>query len=152
TAVWKALLENGAVPCGLGCRDTLRLEAAMPLYGHELGENVNPLAAGLGFAIKMSKEDFVGKAALVAQGEPKQIRVGLKATGRGIIREQEPVLSNGTQIGMTTSGTHCPTLGVACAMAYLDKEFSAPGTPVSVLVRGREIAAEVVALPFYKHG
>ncbi|MEG0166701.1 MAG: glycine cleavage system aminomethyltransferase GcvT [Ruthenibacterium sp.] len=152
TAVWKALLENGAVPCGLGCRDTLRLEAAMPLYGHELGENVNPLAAGLGFAVKMSKEDFVGKAALVAQGEPKQIRVGLKATGRGIIREQEPVLSNGTQIGMTTSGTHCPTLGVACAMAYLDKEFSAPGTPVSVLVRGREIAAEVVALPFYKHG
>lgn len=150
--VWDALLANGAVPCGLGCRDTLRLEAAMPLYGHELGDAINPLAAGLGFAVKMEKADFIGKTALMAQGQPKQVRVGLKVTGRGIIREHEAVFLNGKEIGQTTSGTHCPTLGVACAMAYLDREFSAPGTAVEVSVRGRNIAAEVVALPFYKHG
>ncbi|MEG2435196.1 MAG: glycine cleavage system aminomethyltransferase GcvT, partial [Ruthenibacterium sp.] len=150
--VWTALQNAGAVPCGLGCRDTLRLEAAMPLYGHELGEHINPIAAGLGFAIKMNKDDFIGKEALVQQGQPKQTRIGLKVTGRGVIREHESVLFHGEEIGMTTSGTHCPTLGVACAMAYLDTEFAVPGTAVSVSVRGREVAAEVVALPFYKHG
>ncbi|MEG0754575.1 MAG: glycine cleavage system aminomethyltransferase GcvT, partial [Angelakisella sp.] len=148
--VWDALLSAGALPAGLGCRDTLRLEAAMPLYGHELGEDVSPLAAGLGFAIKMEKDDFIGKAALLAAGEPKQVRVGLKVTGRGVIREHETILRDGKEIGTTTSGTHCPYLGVGCAMAYIDKEHSAVGTPVEVLVRGRAITAEVVPLPFYK--
>lgn len=148
--VWDALLGAGAVPAGLGCRDTLRLEAAMPLYGHELGEDVNPIPAGLGFAIKMDKPDFIGKAALLAQGDPKRVRVGLKVTGRGVIREHETVLLDGKEVGVTTSGTHCPYLGVACAMAYLDKEHAAVGTAVEVLVRGRSVTAEVVALPFYK--
>lgn len=148
--VWDALLSAGAVPAGLGCRDTLRLEAAMPLYGHELGEEVNPIAAGLGFAIKMDKPDFIGKAALLAQGEPRRIRVGLKVTGRGVIREHETVLLEGKEIGVTTSGTHCPHLGYGCAMAYLDREHAAVGTAVEVPVRGRPVAAEVVALPFYK--
>lgn len=148
--VWDALLSAGALPAGLGCRDTLRLEAAMPLYGHELGEDVSPLAAGLDFAIKMEKDDFIGKAALLAAGEPKQVRVGLKVTGRGVIREHETILRDGKEIGTTTSGTHCPYLGVGCAMAYIDKEHSAVGTPVEVLVRGRAITAEIVPLPFYK--
>jgi len=148
--VWDALLGAGALPAGLGCRDTLRLEAAMPLYGHELGEDISPLAAGLGFAIKMEKDDFIGKATLLASEEPKQVRVGLKVTGRGVIREHETILRDGKEIGTTTSGTHCPYLGVGCAMAYIDKEHSAVGTPVEVLVRGRAITAEVVALPFYK--
>ncbi|MEG0854064.1 MAG: glycine cleavage system aminomethyltransferase GcvT [Angelakisella sp.] len=148
--VWDALLSAGALPAGLGCRDTLRLEAAMPLYGHELGEDISPLAAGLGFAIKMEKDDFIGKAALLAAGEPKQVRVGLKVTGRGVIREHETILRDGKEIGTTTSGTHCPYLGVGCAMAYIDKEHSAVGTPVEVLVRGRAITAEIVPLPFYK--
>lgn len=149
-AVWDALKSAGAVPAGLGCRDTLRLEAAMPLYGHELGEEVNPIAAGLGFAIKLDKPDFIGKEALLAQGEPKRVRVGLRVTGRGVIREQAPVLLEGHEIGITTSGTHCPTLGVGCAMAYLDKEHSQVGTALEVSVRGRAVAAEVVPLPFYK--
>lgn len=148
--VWDALMAEGVQPCGLGCRDTLRLEAAMPLYGHELGEEINPMAAGLGFAVKMDKEDFIGKAAIVAAGEPDRIRVGIKATGRGIIREHEPVMLNGKEIGITTSGTHCPYLGGSYAMAYLDRDHTAVGTGVEVLVRGRSVAAEIVPLPFYK--
>lgn len=148
--VWDALKNAGAVPCGLGCRDTLRLEAAMPLYGHELGEDMNPIAAGLGFAIKLDKPDFIGKAALVAAGEPERIRVGLMVTGRGVIREHEPVTIDGVEIGVTTSGTHCPTLGVGCAMAYLDRALAVPDTAVEVMVRGRAVTAKVVPLPFYK--
>ena len=148
--IWDALLSAGAVPCGLGCRDTLRLEAAMPLYGHELGPDITPLAAGLGFAVKMDKADFIGKQALLAQGTPKRVRVGLKATGRGIMREHEPVLINGNEIGITTSGTHCPYLGGASAMAYVDAAHCAVGTAVTVLVRGRAVEAEIVPLPFYK--
>ena len=148
--VWDALLAQGAIPCGLGCRDTLRLEAAMPLYGHELGEEVNALAAGLSFAIKMDKADFIGKSALEQQQDPARLRVGLKVTGRGIVREHESIVKDGQEVGQTTSGTHCPYLGGAYAMAYLDKELCAPGTAVEVMVRGRSIAAEVVPLPFYK--
>ncbi|MEG1686496.1 MAG: glycine cleavage system aminomethyltransferase GcvT [Angelakisella sp.] len=148
--VWDAFLAAGVQPCGLGCRDTLRLEAAMPLYGHELGETVNPLAAGLGFVIKMDKPDFIGKDALIEQGEPTRIRVGLQVTGRGVIREHEPIMVDGKEVGETTSGTHCPFLGVGCAMAYLDCAYTQPDTAVEVLVRGRAVAAKVVPLPFYK--
>ncbi len=84
-AVWEALVQAGATPCGLGARDTLRLEASMPLYGHELNDHMDPLCAGLGFAVKLDKEDFIGKSALMQLGEPARVRVGLKATGRGIL-------------------------------------------------------------------
>jgi len=153
-ALWRALLEKGAllglVPCGLGARDTLRLEASMPLYGHEMNEEISPLETGLGFAVKMGKSDFIGKAALEKKGEPTITRVGLKVVGRGIVREDCPVYAGGVQIGKTTSGTHLPYLQGAYAMALLDKEFAAPGTQVLVHVRGREIEAEVVPMPFYK--
>ena len=93
--MWEALLEagkeEGLIPCGLGARDTLRMEAAMPLYGHEMDEEVTPLEAGLGFAVKMAKEDFIGKKAMEEAGEPGRKRVGLQVTGRGIIREKQPV-------------------------------------------------------------
>lgn len=148
-AVWAALIQAGAQPCGLGARDTLRLEAAMPLYGHELSAEIDPVTAGLGFAIKLDKPDFIGKAALEAKGTPPKVRVGLQVTGRGIVREHEPVFIGETQIGETTSGTHCPTLNVGCAMAYLDRAHSEIGTQVEVEVRGRRITAEVVGLPFY---
>lgn len=152
--LWDLLLEAGAphglIPCGLGARDTLRLEAAMPLYGHEMDETVDPLEAGLGFAVKLQKEDFVGKVALLAKGEPARRRVGLKVTGRGIIRENAPVFVGGVQIGRTTSGTHCPYLGHAVAMALLDAAQAELGATVEAEVRGRRIAAEIVALPFYK--
>jgi len=152
--LWNLLLEAGnefgMTPCGLGARDTLRFEAGMPLYGHEMDENITPLEADLGFAIKFAKEDFIGKIALQELGEPKRKRVGIKMIGKGIAREQQDVYQNGQLIGKTTSGTHCPTLGGAYAMALLDKERATIGTPVEIDVRGRKIAGEIVPLPFYK--
>lgn len=152
--IWKALLEAGAeeglIPCGLGARDTLRLEAAMPLYGHEMTDETTPLEADLGFAIKMNKEDFIGKAAIEAKGPLTRKRVGLALTGRGIAREECGVFAGGREIGVTTSGTHCPYLNKAVAMAYLEIDFTEPGTPVEIDVRGRKVTAEVVPLPFYK--
>lgn len=152
--MWNLLLENGGeeglLPCGLGARDTLRMEAAMPLYGHEMDEEVTPLEAGLGFAVKMAKEDFIGKAALEAKGAPDRIRIGLKVTGKGIIREHQEVYVGEKLIGHTTSGTHCPYLGYPVAMALVEKAYAELGTKVSVEVRGRRVEAEVTALPFYK--
>lgn len=152
--MWNVLLEagkeEGLVPCGLGARDTLRMEAAMPLYGHEMDDTISPLEAGLSFAVKMQKEDFIGKSALLSHGELTRKRVGLKVIGRGIIREQESVWVGEEQVGHTTSGTHCPYLGYPIAMALLDIAFTEIGTKVEVLVRQRKIEAEVIALPFYK--
>lgn len=152
--MWNLLLEtgkeDGLIPCGLGARDTLRMEAAMPLYGHEMDEEVTPLETGLTFAVKMVKEDFIGKKAMEEQGEPKRKRAGLKVTGRGIIREHQDVYVGDTVIGHTTSGTHCPYLGYPVAMALLEAEYTEPGTKVVAEVRGRMVEAEVTALPFYK--
>ncbi len=151
--LWKLLREAGApfglIPCGLGARDTLRLEAAMPLYGHEMDETVSPLETGLDFGVKMSKADFIGKAALIAAGAPSRTRVGLEITGRGIAREHQDVFIGEEKIGATTSGTHCPALGRAVAMALVDVAHSAPGTDVEVDIRGRRISAVIVPLPFY---
>ena len=83
----------------------------MPLYGHELNDHMDPLCAGLGFAVKLDKEDFIGKSALMQLGEPARVRVGLKATGRGILREDQPIWIDGKEVGVTTSGTHCPLSG-----------------------------------------
>ena len=152
--LWNALLEagkdEGLIPCGLGARDTLRLEAAMPLYGHEMDETVTPLETGLGSYVKMNKPDFIGKKALEEKGEPAHTRIGLKITGRGIAREHCDVYGNGRKIGATTSGTHCPFLGYAVAMALVESPAPETGTPVEIDVRGRKITAEVVSLPFYK--
>lgn len=152
--LWELLLETGKeeglIPCGLGARDTLRLEAAMPLYGHEMDDEITPIEAGLGMFVKMNKEEFIGKAALEEKGEPKRVRVGLKVTGRGIVREHAQVYDGDTLIGITTSGTHCPYLKAPAAMALLDTAYKAIGTAVEVDVRGRRVAAEVVKLPFYK--
>ena len=153
-AVWDALLEAGAdhglVPCGLGARDTLRLEAAMPLYGHEMDETVDPLEAGLGVAVKMGKDEFLGRDAILAKGEPARERVGLEVTGRGIVREHEPVFADGEQVGQTTSGTYCPHVKKACAMALVRAGSLSVGDEVEVEVRGRRVAARVVPLPFYR--
>ncbi|MBR4502638.1 MAG: glycine cleavage system aminomethyltransferase GcvT [Clostridia bacterium] len=152
--MWNALLENGRdeglIPCGLGARDTLRLEASMPLYGHELSDTISPLTAGLGFFVKMDKPDFIGKSALEAAGQSTQRRVGLKAVGRGILREHQSVYLDGRKIGQTTSGTHCPYIGCSAAMAIVDRECAQVGTRVDVDVRGRMVEAEVVPMPFYK--
>ena len=142
--------EFGLIPCGLGARDTLRLEAAMPLYGHEMNDEITPLETGLNFAVKMKKDNFIGKDAMVAKGDLTRKRVGLKVTGRGIVREEQKVFSGDKEIGFTTSGTHCPYLGYAIGMAILDIDYTEVGTPVEVEVRGRRVACEIVPLPFYK--
>lgn len=152
--LWQLLLDTGKdlglAPCGLGARDTLRLEAAMPLYGHEMNDDITPLETGLGIFVKMNKPDFIGKAALAEKGEPKIARVGLQMTGRGIAREHCAVFEGDKQVGTTSSGTFCPYLNQAVAMALVDKEVSELGTQVEVDVRGRRIEAKVVPLPFYK--
>ncbi|MCI5690082.1 MAG: glycine cleavage system aminomethyltransferase GcvT [Clostridiales bacterium] len=154
--LWKLLQETGEefglIPCGLGARDTLRLEAAMPLYGHEMDETISPLEAGLDFGVKLNKDEFIGKDALVAAGAPKRVRVGLEVTGRGIIREHQEVYLGQEKIGLTTSGTHCPFLGKALAMALIDPAHAAEGTQLEVEVRGRRVPAVIVPLPFYKRG
>ncbi len=152
-ALWHTLREAGTefglIPCGLGARDTLRLEAAMPLYGHEMDDEISPLETGLNFGVKMGKEEFIGRQALLDRGEPKICRVGLQPVDRGILREHQDIYVNDEKIGHTTSGTHCPYLGKAVAMALIDKKFEELGTVVEVDVRGRRIKSEVIALPFY---
>ena len=153
-ALWDLLLETGKdlglIPCGLGARDTLRLEAAMPLYGHELTDDIGPLEAGLDFAVKLNKDDFIGKAGLEGRLPLTRTRVGLEVTGRGIVREHQDIYIGDRLAGQTTSGTHAPFLGKAIAMAYLSPADAAEGTQVEVDVRGRRVACKVVPLPFYK--
>jgi aminomethyltransferase len=151
--LWEALLEagegRGLIPCGLGARDTLRLEAAMPLYGHEMDETVTPFEAGLGFAVKMGKGDFIGRAALAGKERPARVRVGVRVTGRGIVRDGAALFCRGELVGKATSGTFCPFLKEALAMALVDAKCAEPGTPLEADVRGKRITAEICALPFY---
>lgn len=153
-ALWESLLDagkaDGLIPCGLGARDTLRLEASMPLYGHEMDDTVSPLETGLSFAVKMNKDDFIGKSALERRGTPAIRRVGLEVAGRGIVRECQGVYVGEARIGRTTSGTYCPYLEKALAMALIDTAYAQPGQMVWVDVRGRKVEAKVVPLPFYK--
>ncbi|MGP3986450.1 glycine cleavage system aminomethyltransferase GcvT [Streptomyces sp. 3N207] len=162
--VWEALTESGGdaglVPCGLSCRDTLRLEAGMPLYGHELSTALTPFDAGLGRVVKFEKTTnegrFVGRDALAAAAEkarkaPPRKLVGLVAEGRRVPRAGYPVVADGAVVGEITSGAPSPTLGKPIAMAYVDAAHAEPGTKgVAVDIRGSHEPYEVVALPFYK--
>lgn len=155
--VWDELLPAaqavGGGPIGLGARDTLRLEAGMPLYGNELDLETNPFEADLGWVVKLDKPgEFVGRTALekVAREGPVRRLVGLVVQGRGIARHGYPVMVGERRTGVVTSGTQSPTLGKAIAMAYVAPADSAPGTIVEVEVREQRVPAEVVALPFYK--
>ena len=134
--------------CGLGCRDTLRMEAAMPLYGHEMDDTVSPLETGLGNYVKLDKPDFIGQKALLAAGAPKRARIGLKMVGRGIAREHFPVYAGDRLVGQTTSGTHCPTVGPV-AMALVEAPYATVGDRLFVEIRGNRVEAEIVPLPFY---
>lgn len=153
--VWQALLESGAAhgiaPCGLGARDTLRLEAAMPLYGHELGEDIDPFSAGVGWAVKLDKGDFIGRdALLVRKNEPKRTRVGLRLEGKRIARQGSTVLDGGREVGLVTSGTFSPTLEQSIAMAMIAPDAASPDRTLVVDVRGHQEPARVVKLPFYR--
>jgi len=150
--LWEELAGRGARPCGLGARDTLRLEAAMPLYGHELNQDIDPFQAGLAWAVKMDKGDFIGREALTRrkQDTTRPVRVGLELEGKRIARENAEVLRDGQSIGKVASGTFGPSVGKAIAMAYLKPQYSACGTICEVDIRGKPEPARVVSLPFYR--
>jgi len=145
--IWNAFIKEGVAPCGLGARDTLRLEAGLPLYGHEYDEETGPLEAGYSWAVKLDKGDFVGRAALLKQKEgglPKKL-VGLDVEGRNIPRQGDKVSA-----GIVTSGTFSPTLKRPIALAYVKPESAVPGSAVQVEIRGNKIPAKIVAKTFYK--
>ena len=146
------LVSRGAVPCGLGARDSLRLEAAMPLYGHELNENIDPYQAGVGWAVKPAKGDFVGKDAMLKRNEDKRrrVRVGLVLEAGRSAREGCKILAGGKDVGVVTSGAPSPTLGKPIAMAYVEPAVSAIGTAVGIDIRGSVVNAQVAAMPFHK--
>jgi len=155
-ALWGTLLDAGAhvgiAPAGLGARDTLRLERALPLYGHELTEDTTPLEARLGWVVRFDKGDFLGRDALLQQRAAGMTRrlVGLVTTEPGIPRQGYPVVRDDQVVGTVTSGTKSPTLGKAIGLGYVANAWTEVGTQLGVEIRGRVIGAEVVLLPFYK--
>ncbi len=144
----------GGRPAGLGARDTLRLEAAMPLYGHELSETINPFQAGLGFAVNLGGREFTGREALerFAADKSQPVRIGLQVDGKRLPRQGCPVLHGDEIVGEVTSGTFSPTFGRPIAMAYVRPSAHAVGTRLAVDIRGTQSAAVVVPLPFYERG
>jgi aminomethyltransferase len=154
-ALWDRLLADGVEPCGLGCRDTLRLEAAMHLYGNDMDATTTPLEASLGWLVHLEMPaDFIGRAALerqTAEGVGKRL-VGLKLAGRAIARHGYPVLHGGAVVGEVTSGTWSPTLAEAIALAYVPAALAKPGTELAVEIRGQAQPATVVKRPFYRRG
>jgi aminomethyltransferase len=151
--VWEACqAATSGEPAGLGARDTLRLEAAMPLYGHELNESINPFQADLAFAVNLEDRDFLGRTALLQLRDNTALprRVGLAMEGKRAAREHYPILAAGTQIGEICSGSLSPTLGYPIAMAYLPAEYQQPSRTVDVDIRGTMVPARIVPLPFYK--
>lgn len=151
--LWRALLENGAVPCGLGARDTLRLEAALPLYGQDISEDVNPVELGLTFAVSLDDGfPFIGREAIakVMVSEPSRLWACLQAEGRGIMRPGYPVLHEGREVGKITSGGYSPTLKTSIGMAFLPPSLAQEGMRLIVDVRGEPLPVQVVRRPFYR--
>lgn len=156
--IWRLLLEHGepygVLPCGLGARDSLRLEAALPLHGHELAPDISALESGLGWIVKFDKGDFIGREALLKEREfgSRRKLVGLFLTEAGIARQGDVIVTSaaGDEVGVVTSGTKTPTVRRALAMAFVDSRHTALDSKVACAVRGRTIGATVVSLPFYR--
>jgi aminomethyltransferase len=155
--LWDALMDAGRplglVPVGLGARDTLRLEARMPLYGNELADDINPLEAGLGWAVKLDKDSFIGREAIAAMkaGMPPRRTVGFRLVERaGSARHGYPVQRAGEPVGVVTSGAHSPTLGAEIGLALVAAAVAGVGKPLEIVIRGRPVRAEQVKLPFYR--
>jgi aminomethyltransferase len=149
--VWEILLQKGVTPAGLGARDTLRLEAGMCLYGHDLTPDINPFEADLAWAVTLDSRSFIGSEALrrLSATPPGRKRVGLVGSGKRIPRQGCRVYSGDREVGLVTSGSFSPTFEKNIAIAYLDSAHIAPGTKVEIDIRGARVAAEVVSLPFY---
>jgi aminomethyltransferase len=154
--LWEALMdegeEYGLIPCGLGARDTLRFEVKYPLYGQEISDEITPLEAGLNFAVKLQKEDFIGKSSLVAQKEagiPRKL-VGIEMIDNGIPRHGYEIFVGEVKIGHVTTGTQVPSTKRNVGLALINVDFSEIGTPLEVVIRNKKLRAEVVQTPFYK--
>ena len=156
-AIWDLLLEvrDGVTPtaCGLGARDTLRLEAGMALYGHEIDEDTNPYEAGLGRVVKLDKGPFVARDALapVAERGVERRLIGFELTEGGVPRQDYPILAEGQAVGRVTSGNMSPSLGKPIGMGYVRTDLAEPDQSIAVEIRGRAVPARVVPLPFYQH-
>ncbi len=154
--VWNSILEAGREfgiqPCGLGARDTLRLEAGMCLYGNDIDEDTTPLEARISFVVKFDKDEFIGKEALLKQKEEglKRRRIGIKMLERGIPRKGYGIYKNGEKIGEITSGTFSPFLEKGIGMGYVKIEYDNEGEKVTVDIRGKQLKAEIIKLPFYQ--
>lgn len=151
-ALWRSLIAAGAIPCGLGARDTLRLEAAMGLYGQDLDATTTPLEAGLGWVVHLDKGEFLGRSVLEQQKQHGVERklVGLKTEGRNIARHGYPILFKGEAVGVVTSGTLSPTLGYPVALGYVPTALSQVGQVLEVEIRGKTYPTTVVKRPFYR--
>jgi aminomethyltransferase len=156
TSIWEKFLEKGKplglLPCGLGARDTLRLEMAYPLYGHELRDDITPLEAGLGWVVKLDKGDFLGRPVLLQQKEQgvQKKRVGFVMKDDGIAREGYPIFSQEEQVGSVSSGTYSPSLDKNIGCGYVRNDLAKIGTLLAIEIRGKKKMAEVVTIPFYK--
>jgi len=151
--LWRSLLASGVTPCGLGARDTLRLEAAMALYGQDIDDTTTPLEAGLGWLVHLdTKGDFIGRSVLEQQKKSGVTRrlVGLQMQGRNIARHDYPVLHDGQEVGIVTSGTLAPTVGCPIALAYVPIALAQIGQALEVEIRGKRYGAIVVKRPFYR--
>ena len=152
--LWDRLLEAGKeelIPAGLGARDTLRLEAALPLYGHELSKEISPIEAGLSKFVKFNKEDFIGKKALISQADSqtRRILIGFEMIERGVPRNDYEVFSGDKKIGFVTSGGFSPTLKKNIGMALVDSEYAIIGNEINIVIRNKACKAKVIQLPFY---
>jgi aminomethyltransferase len=154
--LWSEVLgagqEFGIQPCGLGARNTLRLEAKMALYGHEIDASISPLEADLGWIVKLDKGDFVGRAALIKQKESglKRKLVGFEMRGRGIGRDGYEVFLNGAPAGWVTSGSPSPSLNKNIGLCYLPAEHAQPGKSIQIMIRNQPVDAVTVQTPFYQ--
>jgi aminomethyltransferase len=154
--LWNEILAAGAdesiMPCGLGARNTLRMESAMPLYGHEIHASITPWEAGLDWIVKLDKGDFVGRAALMKQKQQGITRklTGFEVRGRGIARDGYEILENGAGSGWVTSGGPAPTMNKNIGMCFLRLSLAEPGNPIEISVRGRSVEAVTIPMPFYK--
>lgn len=154
--LWDKILEagkgEGLVPAGLGARDTLRFEACLPLYGQEIDKDITPLEAGLGSFVKLDKEDFIGKEALLKQKEsgiPRKL-VAFEMLDRGIARSHYEVQAGGKKIGFVTTGSYSPTLKKNIGLALIDREYAREGGEIEVIVRNKSLKAKIVENPFYR--
>ncbi|MDH4067495.1 MAG: glycine cleavage system aminomethyltransferase GcvT [Dehalococcoidia bacterium] len=152
--LWQSFMKQGVKPCGLGARDSLRLEAGMLLYGQDMDRNTNPFEAGLEWLVEMNDRDFVGKSALleIKRQGVKRKHIGLRVTGQGIARPGYKIVKGGREVGKVTSGGYSPTLDISIGFGYVPIELATVNTDIEIMIRSKPVAAQVVNRQFYKRG